>query len=151
MRIISLVVTVLSLIAIPASGAFAQSNSAVDEYTETVPGGGGDNPVSGGGDPTGGTPLPSDVAGELQAAGDDGVAAAELAESAGGPADRKPSTSSDRPSDDQGGGFGSAISEIIEPDDDSGMGIALPIILGAALIAATIFGIARSRGSKTPA
>src|SRR5688500_17386042 len=78
MRRISILVATLAVLAAPAT-AWAQDNSAVDEYQEHVPGARGDRPsdeVGGGG----GGSLPPGSAAALQARGSDGAAAAALAE-----------------------------------------------------------------------
>ena len=48
-------VVILIGLALPASGAWAQGNSAIDQYTENIPGASGDV-NSGSGDASGGAP-----------------------------------------------------------------------------------------------
>jgi hypothetical protein len=128
-------------------------NSAVDEYTETVPGptGGhpthGDVPGGGAGQSGGGAPLPRKVAQQLRHAGPDGVAAAALAEqnSPRGSQAVKGATRSG------GGGGQSVISQAVDVLGGSGggMGAMLPIVLAASLLLAVGVGVGRRtrRGS----
>jgi hypothetical protein len=157
---------IASLVAVP--GAAAQDHSASDEYTENVPGVGGDSPSSdhtGGGGGVGGgdaSPLAPAVVDDLNASGADGQRAAALAEQTapahdpangadsanGGGSDG--SGSSDRSHSDSGGGIGGVVDQVVGTSDSGGMGIALPIILGAALVAALLFLLARRRPPGEP-
>lgn len=158
MKRILVALIALALTAIPAS-AVAQDNAAVDEYTESVPGGGGDTPSNR--DPQGGgSPLPPSVVESLEQAGPDGAAAATLAQSSGGPGQSDDQAGSLASSSSHGdrsgsseGGFGSAVTELLDPGSDSGLGVWLPIILGVAFLAAIAFTVIRRRGSgpDTPA
>lgn len=144
---------------VPAA-ALGQDNAGVDEYSEQVPGGGGNqpsNPNAGGGgsggsgDPDGGPLTPAQVA-ALEAQGADGAAAASLAQQTGPDSTAGRGGAGDGSA---GGGGGSAaddgggLTEIagnIAGGSDSGMGVALPLILGAALIGALAFVVMRRRG-----
>lgn len=157
-----------------ATGAAAQSpseNSGIDQYTENVPAADGDKPSDeslGGGPSDGGSgdregPLPPAVADELQAAGPAGQAAAALAE-ATAPRTRTESESGRRADAESGsgatglgsaasggGGVGSTLDRIAGGSSESGgMGIALPIILGASLVAAALYGVSRRKSSGEP-
>ena len=159
---LSLAMTI-SLVAV--AGAAAQDNSALDEYTESVPTAGGEVPSSdqtgggGGGADQGGdaSSLAPGVVDELNASGVDGEAAASLAQqtapgnssengvdSANGDAAGR--SSPDGSQSDTGGGIGGVVDQVVGTSDSGGMGIALPIILGAALVAAFLFLLARRRG-----
>ena len=147
-----------ALLALPAL-ASAQGNAAQDEYTENVPGGAGDRPS----DEGGGGSLPPGTAQDLQALGADGAAAAALA-AATGP-DRREDGRGQRSGQGQGsdarldadGGSGGGVGEIVNdivvgsPDDDGGMGFLLPLILGASLVAAIGFLLARRGGGGAAA
>ena len=166
MRAIPILILTLLLVGLPAGNATGQDNGGIDQYTEQVPGGAGEEPSSGSGDPVtgadqagGGTSLPDDVIEEFESAGSDGTAAAELAQSVGSPerpgrerSSRRgdPGSGPSDPSSGGDGGVGRVISEVVDPGD-SGLGIALPIILGGALLAALALGIARIRSLKHPA
>jgi hypothetical protein len=149
-----------ALLAVPAT-ASAQGNAAQDEYTENVPGAGGDRPSNepGSGSPGGGS-LPPGTTEQLQALGADGAAAAALAESTG--SDRRgdgrdgpgsgPGSGAAAAADGSSGGGG--VGEVVEDfvtgsEDDDGIGITLPLILGASLLAAIGFLLARRRGGTT--
>lgn len=159
-KFIIAVVALCALLALPAAG-YAQSDSGNDEYTENVPGGGGDKPSSDVNRDGGG--LPPGSAQAFQALGADGQAAAALAQataprraargrngdtgSAGGGAESEPAAGNDA----GGGGIGDVVRDIAGGSDDGdGMGVALPLILGASLLGAVAFLLARRRGS-TPA
>ena len=159
----------LSLLFVISAPAVAQENAGEDEYTEGVPGGDGESPAgnnpANGSDAGSGTSLPPGVVSQLQSAGDDGAAAAALAEEFGGNAGAKNDARGTADSANGGagsgtgsdasptgtGGLAGVVDEILSPDSDSGLGIWLPIILGVALLAALVAGIARIRSSRTPA
>jgi hypothetical protein len=146
-----------ALLATPATG-YAQDNSAQDEYTENVPAGGGDRPsdnAGGGGSGEGGGSLPPGTVQDFQALGADGEAAAALAEATapGGENGR------DRATGTRGGdgapatGGGSPIGDVVGDvaggsGDEGGMGVALPLILGASLLGAIALLVARRRGGS---
>lgn len=155
--------TALLVSAVPAM-AMAQGNAGVDEYTETVPGAGGDKPSMGGGgdgsgESSGGGPLtPSQVA-ALEEQGPDGAAAAGLAQSTGPDSKGTPGgkegesfAGTEAPSgapgsDTSGSGIPGAIGDLAG-GSDSGMGLVLPIVLVAALLGAVAFVIARRGGGQ---
>ena len=172
MRKLALIFALGALTAFPQY-ASAQANSGIDQYEENVPGAGGDRPSDGGGGdgggrdgggtaPSGGgggsssgsidtgavnpgsSPAPTD-AGAAGGAGAQG-SAADSAERTGGSGSR----------DAQDGDVGSVAAEegsgVANPADavedtsgGGGMGIALPIILGASLLAALLVLVARRR------
>jgi hypothetical protein len=157
MRKLTVVLVALcGLLALPASGN-AQDNSAQDEYTENVPAGGGDRPsdnAGGGGSGEGGGSLPPGTVQDFQALGADGPAAAALAEATapGGEKGRDRATGA-RGDGEPAGGGGSPIGEVVGDiasgsSDGGGMGVALPLILGAGLLAAIAFIVARRRGGS---
>ena len=153
--------------------------SGADEYTEDIPGGGGNNPSNqnnggsgSGSDGTGsGSTLPSGTQADLAAQGDDGAAAANLAQQTGpggngngngaksngaGSGDGAGAGSGSggdvnltpADSDSSGSGVGDVVADLAGGSDD-GMGLLLPIILGSVLIAAVAFVLIR-RGGGSP-
>jgi hypothetical protein len=156
-RLFALIVGGLLLVALifPVA-ASAQDGSAIDEYVEGVPtAGGNSHPGAGGGGDR--APLPSGVADELEAAGADGQAAANLAETPAPPAeqhrgnagegdnagDQSGANSGTRTSVDRGSGIGGIVDAVVVGSGDSGMGILFPAILVSALVAAVAFILAR--------
>lgn len=142
-------------LAMPAA-ASAQGNAAQDEYTENVPGGAGDRPSNdaGSGAPGNGL-LPPAAAEQLQALGADGEAAAALPQATGPDRRNERGEGSgaglETSGDSGGGGVGELVDDfVIGSEDDGGIGIMLPLILGASLLAAIGFALARRRGG-TPA
>jgi hypothetical protein len=146
----------LMAVALPTT-ALGQGNAGVDEYVENLPGPGGGDPTAGGGDsddPGAGPLTPAEVA-SLKELGSDGAAAAALAQGSG-PQDAndadnaggsRPASSGD---DDRSGA--AEVLGTLTGNSDSGMGIALPIVLGATLVAALAFLLVRrSRGRPGPA
>lgn len=127
-------------------------NSGVDEYFETVPGSGGNQPPRNG--RRGGARLPPRVRRELAAQGAEGKAALKLAESTGPVAaprrDRSPGSGSRSrsqaaaPKDGAGsqsasaGGAVRAVRDALGGSDDGGMGLTLPLILLATLALAIV-------------
>jgi hypothetical protein len=158
MRKLTVVLVALcGLLALPASGN-AQDNSAQDEYTENVPAGGGDRPsdnAGGGGSGEGGGSLPPRTVQDFQALGADGQAAAALAEATApdGEKGRDRATGARGDAGEPTSGGGSPIGEVVGdiaggPSDEGGMGVVLPLILGAGLLAAIAFIVARRRGGS---
>jgi hypothetical protein len=134
--------------------ATAQTNSAIDQYTEGAPGAGGSNQSGGGSAGGGGQALPQSSADALDAQGSSGQAAANLAQSTAPPGSGEATT--DRGGDHGGGddeGSGTDSRErgdskgntTSESGDSGGFGVGLPILLFAALVAAVAFTIVRRR------
>jgi hypothetical protein len=163
MRKLCVAISAVALLATPAV-ALGQSlppgNSGVDQYTENLPGPGGDKPTDGGngggggggdqgsgggGGEAGNGELSATEAQALSDQGPNGAAAAQLAEQTA-PAKAKHATRVEHPSgsDDEGGGFsiGDTVSALTG-SDSAGMGIFLPILLGATLLGAIALGAAR--------
>jgi len=127
-------ITLLSALALAPAAMAQGGGSAVDEYTEQVPGAGGDRPSSEAGAGGGGS-LPPGALSALEAQGADGARAAALAEATApkgkgekGEKGEKGGTSAggaDADSSD-GGGLGEALSQIADPDgSESGGGMRL--------------------------
>ena len=146
MRTSIALLAIFALFAVPGA-AFAQGPGGADEYTETLPGAGG-NQQSGSG------PLTPDEVEALEAQGPDGAAAAEAAQATGpdatagvggedtaaGDGDGSSAAASDGESG--GAGITELVGDVAGGSDD-GMGPVLPIVLAVALIGAVGFLIAR--------
>ena len=173
-RVFVSIVALLGIaVAIPGTAA-AQDNSSIDQYTENVPGAGGDQPGTQGGAGTGGDDtgnggqgdgpapaLPADTAADLESQGGAAAATADLAQSTApdreqraqaGDRDRpgvqpgSASGGSRAPADDGGGpSVGEVVTGVSDASESGGLGIWLPIILGATLLAAIAFGVSRWR------
>jgi hypothetical protein len=164
---------ILSLLAIVSPAAASHEtippeNSGVGQYTENVPGAGGDKPSDdlGGGSGSGGSgsgssgsdaglpPGTADALDSLASKGPVGAAAAGLARAGasdnaqGGGAGRAGSPGS--AGEDDGSFLGETFGQLTDSDSD-GMGIALPIVLGLSLVAAAVLVLARRRrvGQRT--
>lgn len=163
----------LLVIAGPAAAShetIPPDNSGVGQYTENLPGAGGDNPSShdpgggsggsgsepGGSEPGGtGEALPPGAEGALDslaAKGPVGAAAAAALERAGVQAGAPDSGAPDRDrqgagsaGEDDGSVLGKVLGQLTGADSD-GMGIALPIILALSLVAALLLFLARRQG-----
>ncbi len=163
MKRISVLLAILAALALP--GLAAGQGSGGDAYSEDIPGAGGnqpsngDNGANGSGGDSGGSAVPSDTDSGLAAEGEDGAAAAELAQatkpdgsgtsatngvdgtaSSGGNAAAAP--------DSDNSGIGAVVSDLAGGSDD-GMGVLLPIILGSVLIAGAAFVYLRRTGGST--
>lgn len=134
--------------------------SEVDQYSETVPGPCGDQPVGpgAGGGSGGGTPLPAGVLEDLEALGPDGAAAAALAqatgpgkgsEGSGGPGSSggEAGDASGLPEASAGGSLLAGVVDAITggagDGDEDGLGLILPLILLAVVVAGVIYGLRR--------
>jgi hypothetical protein len=144
-----------AVLALHAPGAFAQDgcagsqtvpagNSEVDQYAETVPDACGDRPVGGGeGDANA---VPPGTAAELEALGDDGTAALELARStAPRNGDRDAGGAAAEPDDGGLGDVADGIVEALGGSSGSGLGILLPLLMAGILVA----GIAYARRRRS--
>ena len=172
MKKISTLLAVVAALALP--GVAMGQGSGADEYSEDIPGGGGNQPSNqnggGSGGTGGGSTLPSGTQADLAAQGDDGAAAANLAQQTGpgengnggksngaGSGDGAGGTGSGSSgdvnlapadSDSSGSGIGGVVADLAGGSDD-GMGLLLPIILGSVLVAAVAFVLFR-RGGGSP-
>jgi hypothetical protein len=153
MRKLTIGVVALAALLAPAAIGYAQDNAAQDEYTENIPGGGGDRPSDNGGSGGGGGSLPPGTAQDFQALGADGQAAAALAETTGpggevgrdrGAGARGVSAGGQPASG--GSATGDVVGDLVGGSgEEGGMGVALPLILGASLLGAIAFLIVRRR------
>jgi hypothetical protein len=151
-----------AVIALPATSA-AQDNSAIDEYTESLPSPGEETPShepdegagagSGGSGGSGGeAQLPPSSSEALAGEGAAGEAAASLAqatapEGAGTPAGGEDSKGSAGERSSDGGEAVTGVFDAVTggSSDSDGLGIWLPVLLGATLLAAIAIGIVRRR------
>lgn len=166
MRWITLSIAVLAAAIVAPGVAVAQElppgSSGVDQYTENIPGPGGDKPSNGldkpdGGNSDGGN-LPPGVAEELAAQGADGTRAAILAdvtaperskrgEKARGDGGAAGEAAGDGA--DGGGTIAGIVSALV--GSDGGMGVFLPILLVVTLLVALAVAATRLRRRGQPA
>ena len=111
-----------------------------------------DNDSGAGAGPSSGGGLPPSVVNDLEAQGADGAGAAKLAQSTGpdkGKGDGARHAAASTNPGDSGGGVGEVLNQLAGGDgeSDGGMGVALPIILGASLLAAVTLLLLRRRGT----
>jgi hypothetical protein len=166
MRKLPLILALGALIAFPQY-ASAQANSGIDQYEENLPGAGGDRSTGGGGTGSGGSGDGSAGSGlDAGSAGFGSSLRAEEAGAGGRSGGQQPGADSNAGSrhgldDDvssvsaqQGPGLGNSVGTVENTSDGGGMGIALPIILGASLVGALAFLVARrlrAKGQASPA
>lgn len=132
-------------------------SSGVDQYTENIPGPGGDKPSNGLDKPDGGN-LPPGVAEELAAQGADGTRAAILADvtaperSKRGEKARGDGGAAGEAAGDGANG-GGTIAGIVSAlvGSDGGMGVFLPILLVVTLLVALAVAATRLRRRGQPA
>ncbi len=144
---------VLAPVAVPTA-ALGQGNAGVDEYVEELPGAGGGKPDKGGGDDGGGGPLTPAQVTSLEELGSDGAAAAALAQGSGPRMTGRvtPATVTRRPPSVTSARASPTSWAPSTGDSESGSGVALPIVLVAALVAAVAFLLfRRSRRRPGPA
>lgn len=153
-----MIAAVLSLaaLALPASAAAGQGKvppgvSGAEQYTESLPGPGGNQPTGGGGDRTPAQVLGHRNAAQLEALGPEGRAAAQLAASSTpvpataargdkGGADAASGVSSSSP-------VGQVLGQVSGASGSGGMGPLLPLLLAVAALAAGGYVVARRRGA----
>jgi hypothetical protein len=152
-RRIGLLALVLALV--PAPAALAQQklappgNSAVDEYLETVPAAGGNQPSTGGGTPR---TLNKDSREALAALGPDGKAALAAAEATApaAPSGRADGAGGSAAPPEPAGGESvpGAIARAVGGSGDAGgMGVWLPLLLTVSAAGAIALGVARRRSA----
>jgi hypothetical protein len=147
-------VLVLAALALPSAAAAAGSNappgnSGVDQYFETIPSAGGNHPAARGAKPGAGG-LSAAERRRLAAAGPTGAAAADLA-AANAPRRARhhapAGTTAPLPSAAGRSPFSAAL-HAVSGSDSSGLGILLPLILGATLLAGILAVAVRRRSSQ---
>jgi len=163
--------TVVVLLALGATAYAAQPpGGATDEYTEGVPGGGGETPSgdagshgdnSSGGSSETGSSVPAATQSQLQSSGADGAAALSLIEETG-PADSPSGNAKDAGSDGQGSkngaedasspnrgsGVAGVVKALTGDDSGGGLGVLLPIALIVIALGAAALALARRGGSE---
>lgn len=173
----SILIVMLALPAAALAGSghhhrFTCTNSAVCQYSENVPGAGGDQPTSGGGSgghSSGGgdhQAISPSTQRALESQGPNGAATAALADATApsgiqgsgasgsghkAQGDSGASSGGGASSSGTGGapGIGKALGHVLNAGDPgSGMGIALPVILAASLLAALVFVFGRRRRAE---
>jgi hypothetical protein len=156
MRIVCVSLTVLGLLLLPAaSGAknVPPGNSGADQYSETLPGAGGNeqtNSGGGGGNPSSSQPALSPAAQEsLEELGPAGRAAADLANRTAPRGAGKTAGRNGGAATRQNPSGSSAVLDVFKQaggsSDSGGMGIALPLILAGSALAAFLFLRSRRR------
>jgi len=161
-RWIFLAVTLFFAAAQPAGAAQVTppGNSGVNQYTETLPGAGGDQPTGGankgqnGTGNDGGASLSPAAERALRAQGQIGAEVAGLASTA----PQHPQGQGARPAGKRhagpvgsgGSGLGNVVDRLVGSDGSGGMGIALPIVLGSSLLGALLLIALRRRGGERP-
>lgn len=157
----------LGFLTAQAAAQAPSGNGQIDQYTETIPGAGGNEPTGGGGHNGGNgsndepvlTPEQSEG---LEAQGADGVGVANLTqatappgadsrESGSGSGASNGSSSGDPGSSDAGsssssGGLGGTFDAVSGSASDDGLGLALPLILAAVAVAGVAFALRRRAG-----
>jgi hypothetical protein len=149
------------LLMLPAAGQAAPlppENSAANQYTEALPGPGGDHPTrdigsnKGPGNEAGGGKNTADTLGQanatrLERLGPEGRAAAQLA------AESPPSPTTREPAEGGGPGGDSGLNQVLGQitgsSDSGGSGLLLPALIAAAAIAAAAFVVLRRRTAQT--
>jgi len=163
--------TVAALLCLSATAAYAAQppGGAADEYTEGVPGGGGETPsgdAGSGSGPQGDTSssgdasVPATTESQLQSSGADGAAALSLIEETGpaesSPGNSKGPSSGSPGSPDKGatspdrgsGGVAGVVNALAGDDSDGGLGVLLPIALIIVALGAAAVALARRGGSQ---
>jgi hypothetical protein len=155
-RSLAPLVLVLAALTLPSAAAAAGSNappgnSGVDQYFETIPSAGGNHPAARGAKPGAGG-LSAAERRRLAAAGPAGAAAADLA-AANAPRRARhhhgpgATTTAPLPSAAGRSPFSTAL-HAVSGSDSSGLGILLPLILGATLLAGILAVAVRRRSSQ---
>jgi hypothetical protein len=155
---VAVALALLSFSSPALASSIPPGNAGADQYTEGIPGAGGNGTFNG----VGGSEAPDERYGKLASLGDAGAsAAAILAASSPQSAaleramgDRKGGgrgigANVDRPSGSDGGSLGSAVQAAVG-GSDAGMGVGLPIVLALALAAAAVALLQRHRGGRDP-
>lgn len=144
-----------------APGRVPPGNSGANQYTETLPGPGGNEPTSGIGDKAngGGGRTPAKVLGhanaaQLEALGPEGRAAAQLAaESAPESAIGQPRGTGSNPqaSNPSGSsGVNQILGQLTGSSDSGGMGVLLPLLIAMTVVGAAAYALGRRRTAHTP-
>ena len=143
----TMLVAVLTALALPSAALAGGGNSAIEEYVLDIPSGGGADHGAPSDTDAGSTLSPSTET-ALDAEGEDGAAAAKLAK-ATGPGRNSEGGRPEGPAEESGGsGIADVIGDVAS-GSDAGMGLVLPIVLGLALIGAVGAVIVRRSGQES--
>jgi hypothetical protein len=170
MRIAIAALAALFVVALPTAGAAAESRvppgvSGANQYSETLPGPGGNDRTGGGSGKTPAQAVGKENAAKLEALGPEGEAAAELAaETApeGGKAGggHGGAASNGGASGSSGSGSGTAGSSGLDQvlgqvtgtggseSGSNGIGLLLPLLIAAAIVAAAAYALNRRRTAR---
>lgn len=154
------IIFICALATAPAAVAHAGGNSSVDQYTESVPtAGGGSHHSGGGGSNNSSSSIPQSTAQSLDSQGSTGQAAANLAQAT---APKRVPSHHKKHAGNSHRDRGSSVVPVAHPGDgpsaggaagqslggdSGGIGLALPIFLGASVLAAVAVVAVRRRGS----
>lgn len=135
-----------------APGAVPPGASGANQYTETLPGAGGDEPThnvkqkgQGPGAKTPSEALGEENASQLEALGPDGRAAAQLA-AAGAPPRAVGGKAEEGTTNPRGSSaVGQILGQLTGTADSEGMGLLLPLLIAAAILAAAGYALGRRR------
>jgi hypothetical protein len=174
-RIAIVALTALFVVALPVAGAAAESRvppgvSGANQYSETLPGPGGNDRTGGGSGKTPAQAVGKENAAKLEALGPEGKAAAELAAetapgggkaagghggaaSNGGAAGGGASTGTGSGSDTSGSsGLDQVLGQVTgtggSESGSNGMGLLLPLLIAAAIVAAAAYALNRRRTAR---
>jgi hypothetical protein len=137
---------------VAAPGAVPPGVSGANQYTETLPGAGGNEPTSNlhekGQGPSAKTPaqaLGHKNAAQLEALGPEGRAAAQLA--AAGTPPRAPGGKASERTAHSGGSsaIGQVLGQLTGTSGSEGMGLLLPLLIAAGILAAAAYAFGRRR------
>jgi hypothetical protein len=160
MRIFCVSTSLLAALLFPVAAAaktVPPGNSGADQYSETLPGAGGNDKTNAGGSSGGSQDdvLSATAQKNLDQLGGAGQATADLAEAT---APQRQGTGQDKRQGDRkatdndpsgSSGFVDVLGQVAGNDDSGGMGIMLPLILASSLLAAFAFLWVRRRGGGT--
>jgi hypothetical protein len=147
---LALIVLALPAAAVAAPGTLPPGNSGANQYTETLPGAGGNEPTRGIGDKGGaGARTPAKVLGqanaaELEALGPEGRAVAQLA-AATAPARSGGHAHEGGASGSGSSGVAQVLGQLTGTSGSGGMGLLLPLLIAMAIVAAAAYALGRRR------
>jgi hypothetical protein len=169
-RIAIVALTALFVVAVPVAGAAAESRvppgvSGANQYSETLPGPGGNDRTGGGSGKTPAQAVGKENAAKLEALGPEGEAAAELAaetapgggKAAGGHGGAASNGGASEGSSSGAGASGSSgLDQVLgqvtgtggSESGSNGMGLLLPLLIAAAIVAAAAYALNRRRTAR---
>lgn len=148
--VLALTVPATAVAQTPATNA-PPGNSAIDEYLETVPGASGAQRPRAPSQAGGGSVLTPTQRAQLERRGPDGRALADAVEATAPSAAAAPAPEADGigAAEGEGRSPGSGVLDAVAGDDgDGGMGLLLPAVLVAALLATITLTLLRRRASS---